>query len=98
MTRKYLLTVLIASFLALTGCAEHTHDREDYVDKEGNIFRMDDFKIWLEIYGTRTDLDKNVRSSIRFLWTDTSVKDGFPYTLHVVSRYSGETKDTTKIL
>ena len=98
MTMKYLPTVLVASFLALTGCAEHKHDSEGYVYKEGNIFRMDDFQIGLEIYGTRTDLDKSVRSSIHFLWTDTSVKDGFPYTLHVVSRYSGETKDTTKIL
>ena len=99
MTRKYLPIVLIVSFLALSACAEHKHDSEIYLHKEDNTFRMDDFRMGLVINPTHyTDCDDNELYMILCLFTGSYQKSGYPYTLLVASRYSGETKDTTKIL
>ena len=87
----------MASFLALTGCAEHKHDMEVYVVKSGEmITMMDDMRIWLDI--KESSNHDCAMPLFLCVFIDTYQKSGFPYTLRVASRYSGETKDTAKIL
>ena len=96
MILKYLRLILIASLLVLSACAEHTNDREVYFSKSGGRTIMDDFRIGLKIRETHHyDCSMHL---LFYVFIDTYQESGFPYTLLVAARYSGETKDTTKIL
>ena len=94
---KFITTILIAIFITLSGCAEHKHHSEGYVVKSGKEYNVNYFRIWLVVSAKHSNSDKDKWSQFKFLFSDTHEESGFPYTLLIGSRYTGELKETAKI-
>ncbi len=95
---KNLLAVLVVACVALSGCAEHKHHREVYVSKSGGYRTIGDFRIRLMVLETHKNKLEGAFSKLVFLMSNTNEESGFPYELLVVSDYSGESKEATRIL